>query len=378
MSFISASPFSSSTIVRLTLASINVLSLCILRRAIKKQFGFSTAMIFVLLTSTQFHLPFWMGRTLPNMFALPFVNVAYALLISRQHYYYRPKPLNVKAALSLLIFAAIVFRIELALLLAPLMLQVLYNRWLSFGRLVKTCLVSGILSICKFDEFLLWFLILERHLRWLHDIFYPLQGITTLLDTRFWRSPTPLWPELHSLLFNVLGGNASQWGTLPAHTYFTSFLPKLLLTAFPLSILGFFIDSRVRGFLATTFLFISGMSILGHKEWRFIIYCVPIANIAAARGCVWLLVDFFIDLPSENSEEQTSHSLFDYLNYRIHQRAHPLLSKLFFLFVIGCITVNLSLSAVLTQVSMHNYPGGVALSRLNEIYSNKDEGKWRH
>lgn len=155
MSFISASPFSSSTIVRLTLASINVLSLCILRRAIKKQFGFSTAMIFVLLTSTQFHLPFWMGRTLPNMFALPFVNVAYALLISRQHYYYRPKPLNVKAALSLLIFAAIVFRIELALLLAPLMLQVLYNRWLSFGRLVKTCLVSGILSICKFDEFLL-------------------------------------------------------------------------------------------------------------------------------------------------------------------------------------------------------------------------------
>ena len=155
MSSISASPFSSSTIVRLTLASINVLSLCILRRAIKKQFGLSTAMIFVLLTSTQFHLPFWMGRTLPNMFALPFVNVAYALLISRQHYYYRPKPLNVKAALSLLIFAAIVFRIELALLLAPLMLQVLYNRWLSFGRLVKTCLVSGILSICKFDEFLL-------------------------------------------------------------------------------------------------------------------------------------------------------------------------------------------------------------------------------
>ena len=176
-------------------------------------------------------------------------------------------------------------------------------------------------------------------------------------------------------MFNVLGGNASQWGTLPAHTYFTSFLPKLLLTAFPLSILGFFIDSRVRGFLATTFLFISGMSILGHKEWRFIIYCVPIANIAAARGCVWLLVDFFIDLPSENSEEQTSHSLFDYLNYRIHQRAHPLLRKLFFLFVLGCITVNLSLSAVLTQVSMHNYPGGVALSRLNEIYSNKDEGK---
>jgi hypothetical protein len=55
---------------RLTLASLNALALARLRRATARRFGLPTSLLFVLLTCTQFHLPFWMGRTLPNMFAL--------------------------------------------------------------------------------------------------------------------------------------------------------------------------------------------------------------------------------------------------------------------------------------------------------------------
>ena len=57
-------------IVRLVLATYNVLGFSLLRRAVSRRYGGATGVLFVLLTCTQFHLPFWMGRTLPNMFAL--------------------------------------------------------------------------------------------------------------------------------------------------------------------------------------------------------------------------------------------------------------------------------------------------------------------
>jgi hypothetical protein len=57
--------------VRLILATCNAVALVVFRRAVSTRFGCRTASIFTLLTCTQFHLLFWMGRTLPNMFALP-------------------------------------------------------------------------------------------------------------------------------------------------------------------------------------------------------------------------------------------------------------------------------------------------------------------
>lgn len=57
--------------VRLTLSSINGISLILLRRAVSRHYGRLTGLMYTLLSITQFHIPFWMGRTLPNMFALP-------------------------------------------------------------------------------------------------------------------------------------------------------------------------------------------------------------------------------------------------------------------------------------------------------------------
>lgn len=44
------------------------------------------------------------------------------------------------------------------------------------------------------------------------------------------------------------------------------------------------------------------------------------------------------------------------------------------LFVMGAIALNTLATAVLTQASMANYPGGVALARLNTLYSNDTAG----
>ena len=56
--------------VRMVLASANTVGLITLRRGVSRRFGRPTGFMFVLLTITQFHLPFWMGRALPNMSAL--------------------------------------------------------------------------------------------------------------------------------------------------------------------------------------------------------------------------------------------------------------------------------------------------------------------
>lgn len=55
---------------RLVLTTLNALVICLIRRAVARRYGRRTSALFAVLSCTQFHLPFWMGRTLPNMFAL--------------------------------------------------------------------------------------------------------------------------------------------------------------------------------------------------------------------------------------------------------------------------------------------------------------------
>ena len=133
------------------------------------------------------------------------------------------------------------------------------------------------------------------------------QAITVLIDSYFWQQ-WPLWPELYGIYFNVILGKSSEWGVSlrratsntstdtgswqvePFHMYLSSYLPKLLLSSLPLSVLGFLLDPRIRSLLIPYLAFIGIISGLAHKEWRFVIYVVPAFNIAAARGAAWLYV----------------------------------------------------------------------------------------
>lgn len=55
-----------------------------------------------------------------------------------------------------------------------------------------------------------------------------------------------------------------------------------------MAIVGAALDHRIRSMLVAPLAFIAVLSALGHKEWRFIIYVVPLVNIAAARGAQWM------------------------------------------------------------------------------------------
>ena len=54
--------------------------------------------------------------------------------------------------------------------------------------------------------------------------------------------------------------------------------------------IGYIQDVRIRALVRPALLYIFLMSFLGHKEWRFVVYVVPLLNIAAAHGARTLCV----------------------------------------------------------------------------------------
>lgn len=74
----------------------------------------------------------------------------------------------------------------------------------------------------------------------------------------------------------------------PFHAYFAVHLPKLLLTSSLLAVIGAIVDHRIRTLLLPSISFVFLLSFLGHKEWRFLVYVVPVFNVAAAKGATYL------------------------------------------------------------------------------------------
>lgn len=300
--------------VRLVLATLNAAGFMLIRRAVCRRFGRPTGLMYVLLTCSQFHLPFWMGRTLPNMFALFPVNLAFYALYDRAPQSQYPTKRSVEVAFALLTFTAVVFRSEVVLLLAPLALQALLLRHISFMRLVRVGFLSGMLSI----------------------------ALTVAIDSYIWNQ-WPLWPELYGVYFNVYQSKSSEWGTSPVHAYFLAHLPKLLLGSLPLAVFGAVLDNRIRALMHPPVLFIGLISCLGHKEWRFIVYVVPLFNVAAARGAWWM----------------------------VSRRKGGLFGRMMFLAAMSILALNYAITIVSMRASMANYPGGSALATFNDHFADQ-------
>jgi alpha-1,6-mannosyltransferase len=107
------------------------------RKAVTARFGLRCGKITALLAALQFHLPFYMSRTLPNTFALIGCLHAFADWITG-------KPLM---ALVQVTIGMVLFRCDMLVLLAPMTLQMLLAREVSFWRTAFVGLGTGIATL---------------------------------------------------------------------------------------------------------------------------------------------------------------------------------------------------------------------------------------
>lgn len=360
-------------LVRIVLALVNAFSTIYLARCLEIRTRKSTlakttestpvATFYLLLSLTQFHTLFYASRPLPNFFALPLVNVSYGLLVlapsTTPSVSTEPSPNRSTVnraclALAILSWTASIVRSEIALLLLPLAFTLLVTRKISFTGGLLSGMIGG------------------------------LSGATLsyFVDSYFWNQPT--WPEWDAIMFNVYHGHSSNWGTSPWWTYLVVFLPKLLLSSLPLSVFALVGSKRSRRILSSMGVrtwglaaiigLVGGLSCLGHKEWRFVVYVVPIINLYAAVGLATLWTTIrsskanvaVAPPPPPPSSTSTSTSS--------TTRSLEWGKFLAFGIIMSSLTINVVVTLVLVFISCQNYPGGQAMSQLHNHIASSQNG----
>ncbi|WFD36016.1 dolichyl-P-Man:Man7GlcNAc2-PP-dolichol alpha-1,6-mannosyltransferase [Malassezia cuniculi] len=267
------------------------------RRALPK----SARTPFLFLCAAQFHLAFWLSRTTPNGLAFPLVTAALGEILGG----------IAPIGLATLTITALVFRLELVALAGAAYLYVWLGKRVHFAKVFAV----GVLSVVT------------------------AAALTMSVDTYFWAPAEnmPLgpiykglvWPELSAVVFNVVDGHSSEWGISPPLHYWTHEIPKLLSFSLPLLFVGILHKkSAVPTLLAVTH--VALLSLVKHKEWRFIMYAVPLFNAASAIGAASL----------------SRRALLRFI-------------------VLMCIAASAFSSLVFLWISAHNYPGGVALDAFH-------------
>ncbi|KAG7138009.1 Dol-P-Man:Man(7)GlcNAc(2)-PP-Dol alpha-1 like protein [Verticillium longisporum] len=304
-------------IVRGVLGMYNAAALLYYAHSVKRGLGKSAARWWTVMTASQFHIMFYASRTLPNMFAFGLTTISSALLLP--HPDQARKASRIRISISLLVFAAVIFRSEVALLLFTTAATLLATRQTTLGALLPGFIVSSLAALV----------------------------LSAPLDSYFWQ--TPLWPELWAFAFNVLRGGASDWGTSPWHYYVTSALPRLLLNpTAPFLIASAAIHPATartaRLLVAPSLAFVAIYSLQPHKEARFVFYAVPpltaaVVNAAAAQAAALTTA----------------------------RAAKSPLARLATAATTVAVFASAAAAAALLALSSLNYPGGEALSHVARV-----------
>lgn len=290
-------------VARLALGCIILSTLRFFRLQIRRKFGRQVEAFFVILTVLQFHLLFYSTRPLPNVLALGLVNMAYGYWLKGSCY----------TALQFLVVATLIFRCDVLLLACPIGLQLLLTRSISLWKGIKYCIVTALFSI----------------------------GLTVVVDSVMWRRI--IWPEFEVLWFNSVLNRSSEWGVSPFHWYFTSALPRSLLVAYPLFMLGLLLDRRTLAYALPVLSFVILYSKLPHKELRFIISSLPVLNLSAAISAS-----------------------------RIYNNRKKRFWGLLYIGMLGLFLISLGCTILFFMASYNNYPSGYALRKLHQLGRSKN------
>jgi hypothetical protein len=177
---------------------------------------------------------------------------------------------------AVLAITTIIFRCDVIVLAAPLLLAMLISGWSSLTRVMQWGLLTSVIAIIT----------------------------TIIVDSYFWQRYTwpYMWPEWHVILFNVVANKSSNYGTEPWHWYFSNALPRALLVSLPFIVMA--IEMMIRRLLCTratttttrtavetqlitmmlvpAVIFVALYSWLPHKELRFLFPSLPLFNASAA------------------------------------------------------------------------------------------------
>ncbi|OAG39419.1 hypothetical protein AYO21_06435 [Fonsecaea monophora] len=260
-------------LVRSILGLFNAAALTYYASGVRRAYGKTAAAWYTILQASQFHVWYYSSRTLPNMFAFGMSTIALSLLLPVTPSTTESLVKRNKLALYLLTLAAIIFRSEIALLLGCQCLYMLLRPGFNLPvaiSLIRRIFIPAILTATVTGLLL-----------------------TVSVDTFFWQSPKPLWPELVAFLSNVFPPEgslgASAWGTSPWHWYFTNALPRLLMN--PLVVVVLIPAAFIYPGIATSSLdlivpsmgYVCLYSCLAHKETRFLFPVIPPLTAAGAR-----------------------------------------------------------------------------------------------
>lgn len=235
---------------RAALGFLNWLSLRRLTGAVRRVYGSAVVVFFLIFLATQFHIVYYVSRTLPNMMAFCLTNLAYSEMIQSRR----------ALGLLVLFFTGTVFRVEVGVLAIVYGTVGVLTGQAYTSAVLRTCLVGCVIGLT----------------------------ISLQVDSYFWQQ-VPMLPEAAGFYYNVILGKASKWGRSPPYQYILD-ITKVMLNpmALPLMAFGASMDERINLELIPALVYVGILSLQAHKEWRFIVYIFPMFTVMMATGAAWM------------------------------------------------------------------------------------------